>query len=106
MKNPRVIGENPRQPLLPYEEWPYQEKLSPGASRGWAQGWKAELKCLILGARGCVYQHAWDILKWIGVKGKEEQNTIIKQIAIHSAREAARMLATCAKDDKTLNPPD
>ena len=41
-----------------------------------AQGWKAELKCLILGARGCVYQHTWDILKWIGIKGKEEQNTI------------------------------
>ena len=51
-------------------------------------GWKVEYKQVALGTRGTVYSHLVDTLKWLGVKDLNTRKMLVKDIALHGAREA------------------
>ena len=55
-------------------------------------GWKVEYKQVALGTRGCVYKHLADTLTWLGVKSFNTRKKMVKDIALHGAREASRAL--------------
>ena len=57
-------------------------------------GWKVEYKQVALGTRGSVYIHLVDTLKWLGVKDLNTRKMLVKDIALHGAREASRALRT------------
>ena len=66
-----------------------------------AMGWRTESEQLVLGSRGCVYLHTAAVLNFLGIRNKKEQKTIAKQLGLHGAEYAARMLGACAKADRT-----
>ena len=43
-------------------------------------------------SRGCVYKHLADTLTWLGVKNFNTRKKMVKNIALHGAREASRAL--------------
>ena len=64
-------------------------------------GWKVEYKQVALGTRGCVYKHLADTLKWLGVKNHNTRKKMVKDIALHGAREASRALPTYERLTRT-----
>ena len=58
-------------------------------------GWKVEYKQVALGTRGSVYSHQVDTLTWrLGSKDINTRNMLVKDMALHGAREASRALRT------------
>ena len=57
-------------------------------------GWKVEYKQVALGTRGSVYSHLTDALTWLGVQNFKTKKGMVKEIALHGAREASRALRT------------
>ena len=60
-------------------------------------GWKLEYKHVALGTRGRVYKHLADTLTWLGVESRNTRKKMVKDIALHGAREASRALRTYDK---------
>ena len=66
-----------------------------------AMGWRAESEQLVLGSRGSVYLHTAEVLNFMGIRDKREQKAVAKQLGLHGAECAARMLGACARADRT-----
>ena len=64
-------------------------------------GWKVEYKQVALGTRGCVYKHLADTLTWLGVKNFNTRKKMVKDRALHGAREASRALRTYERLTRT-----
>jgi hypothetical protein len=56
--------------------------------------WKVEYKQVALGTRGSVYRHLTNTLTWLGVQSFKTRKSMVKDIALHGAREASRALRT------------
>ena len=58
---------------------------------------------VVVGTRGCVFEHMQDVMKKLGFEPPRARR-VTREIAIHSAKEAAHILGTYAKltmEDKT-----
>ena len=57
-------------------------------------GWEVEHKQVALGTRGSMYSDLVDTLNWLGVKDFNTRKMLVKDTALHGAREASRALRT------------
>ena len=56
------------------------------------KGWKVDLRTLVLGYTGLVYEHTLDVLDWLGVDRKKAREKMAGKLARHGTREANDIL--------------
>jgi len=78
----------------------------PGATALWGHTLKLkahlERSLSYLGTRGCVYKHLAFTLKWLRVKNHNTRKYVVKDIALHGARDASRTLRRYERLTRTV----